>query len=96
MPKCRICGREFRVSANSGLEICSKDECFKTAWRQMRARFGKGLVSKRQRERRARISEEDKRRIIKMFDDGMSRTAIAEETDIPYQTVSRTIQNRSN
>lgn len=96
MPRCRICGREFKISANSGLEICSKDECFKTAWRQMRALFGKASASKPCHRCHKKLSEEDKHRIIEMFDSGISRTAIAEETDIPYSTVARAIQNRSN
>lgn len=100
MPKCRICGCEFEVRADTGYEICAKIECFKEAYRRAVAPLKKKTVpikaAPARKKYNKRVSEEDKQRIMELFRNNVSRRDISDRTGISYPTVCRIIKNAKN
>lgn len=46
MPKCRICGDEFKNSVYTGLEICGNSDCWSKAWREAVKPFRNAMCCK--------------------------------------------------
>ena len=95
MAICRICGSEFKITVNSGNEICSNPKCWKKAWRNAVAPLC-GKVRKKYEYCEDSVgkhvghtmhSEDDIKRIIELFKAGTGRKEISEMTGVPYSTV---------
>lgn len=91
MAICRICGTRFKANSSSGDGICHNEGCWKKAWNDAIAPFkgkAKSVIPRKNR----RTTAEEKKSIIELYKSGMKRKQIANDTDVPYETVCYIIQ----
>lgn len=95
MAICRICGAEYKASANTAEQICHNDDCWKRAWNEAVAPFRGGKVHTVTTSKRRRITPYDRELVIKLFKQGRTRRQIhnTPEVSMSYEMVCKTIRD---
>lgn len=95
MPKCRICGDEFKNSVYTGFEICGNSDCWSKAWYEAIKPFKSDIAMPKILPKRHRktIPQKDKEKVLELFKQGKKRIDIASICDMDYKNVCSVIRS---